>query len=333
MKLAVGFITYRTSSAPYLADFLTSLTIALSFLTELDYEIYAFDNSGPEDNSNQLLIDNFNLGELSGGQKPRKPVKYLTENLNLGFGRAYNILINAAVKQDAEYFLVVNPDIYFEPSSLQFLVAALDNCPQAAAAAPKILYWNFAKRQLTSIIDSLGIVLRSGLRFVDACQGQIDKGQGGEIIGPSGAAGLFRLRALNELLITEGHEDLLQYFDESFFMYKEDCDLAYRLFFNGCQTISVSQALIYHDRTARAAGSRFSFFRHRQQQSRQVRSWSFVNQHLIFFKHWKKQNIVNCFVVSAYIGFYFLFALILEQFLLKEYRTIWRSVHSLTNIK
>lgn len=333
MKLAVGFVTYRASSFPYLTDFLTSLANALSFLNESAYEIYAFDNSGPDDSRNRLLIESFNLGELSGGQKPRKSVQYLTENSNLGFGRAYNILINTALKQGADYFLVVNPDIYFDRLSIQLLVAALDDNPTAAAAAPKILYWNFAKKQLSTTIDSLGITLLSGLRFVDACQGQIDRGQSSEIIGPSGAAGLFRLSALNELLITEGQEDKLQYFDESFFMYKEDCDLAYRLFFNGRQTLSVTEALVYHDRTARAADSYFSFFRHRQQQSRQVRAWSFINQHLIFFKHWKKQNIVNCFVISLYIGFYFIFALILEQFLLKEYRSIWRSVRLLTNVK
>lgn len=333
MKLFVGFVTYRESTSAYLDDFLNSLFKSLVFLNENDYVVYALDNSGSDYTENHQIIENFNLGKSSSHQKPQKPVQYIAADCNYGFGRAYNILIKEAIKMEASYFLVVNPDIYFAPSSLQLLVAALDDHLQAAAAAPKILYWNFAKRQLTSTIDSLGIALCSGLRFIDACQGQHDKGQVCEIIGPSGAAGLFRLNSLRNLLVTEGSEDSQNYFDESFFMYKEDCDMAYRLYFSGHQTISVPESLIYHDRTARAAGSRFSFFRHRYQQSHQIRSWSFVNQHLIFIKHWKKQNFVNRFAISLYVFLYLIFALILEQFLLKQYAVIWRTYRSLTNIK
>jgi GT2 family glycosyltransferase len=323
MKLAVGFILYNENTSRYLPDFLPSLFRALALRPAADYRIYAFDNSFADNPVNKDLLSKF------------PAIEYQTRGVNLGYGRAYNILINAASRDGAEYFLLINPDSLLDERSIEKLLAVLESDGSLAAAAPKIFRWDFARRAKTNILDSAGLILKPGLRFLDLGQGQTDKGQFDQaaIIGPSGAAGLFRLSALRAIAEkTESGQP--EYFDERFFMYKEDCDLAYRLFLSGGSTRLVPDSLIYHDRTAASSGlGLLSRWRDRQSKSRQVRAWSFRNQHLIFVKHWKKQNLANKALVAGQILFYLLFSLILEQFLLKEYPYIFRWWGLLTNIK
>ncbi len=312
MKLAVGFLTYNDSSAKYLADFLPSLEKALGFLPAAEVGILAFDNSSPDNNTNRLAVELFNRdqGEL---------IEYFSTDENLGFSRAYNLLINRAAKKQAEYFLAINPDTWLEPEAIRELVVALDQNPGLAAVSPKIRRWDFSTNTKTRQLDSCGLVLRPGLRFIDLGQGQEDQNQFDrqEIIAPSGAAGLFRLSALEKVKANG------QYFDERFFMYKEDCDLAYRLFSAGLKARLVPSAIVYHDRTAASSGSGvWRTLGDRFKKSRQIRSWSFLNQHLLFVKHWSGQKLSSKIIIVFRIASFFIFSLIFEQFLLKEYSRI-----------
>lgn len=342
MKLAVGFLTYREVSSKYLRDFLPSLEAALDFLSPGDYQVVAFDNSPAADRANFSLLESFNAGSLSSADgvgliaKPRQALQYKTEGENLGFSRAYNILIGSAVAAGAEYFLVINPDTVIEPDALKKLVDALEADGNLASVAPKIRRWDFERREKTGFIDSAGLILKPGLKFYDLGQGERDRGQFDKalIIGPSGAAGLFRLSALVDVAENKKGKDDTQYFDEHFFMYKEDCDLDYRIFLAGHESRLVPEALIYHDRSAASSGTDLaSVLRDRRQKSRQIRTWSFINQHLIFVKHWKKQNMASKMIISFQVMAMFIFSLILEQFLLKSYFSINKLSKGLTNIK
>ena len=318
MKLAVGFLAYNEATAKYLGDFLPSLRGALSFLKPDDCRIYAFDNSDKGNLENSRL--------LAGYQE----IVYLSQGRNLGFSRAYNLLIGEAIKAGAEYFLVINPDTLIEPEAIRSLIAALDSDGSLGSAAPKIRRWDFDNGRKTEYIDSLGLILGPGLKFSDLKQGEKDDGCNSAlpILGPSGAAGLFRLSSLKKVA-----EDG-RYFDERFFMYKEDCDLAYRLFLAGYSSRLVPDAVVYHDRTAAVSGQGIKdFWQGRKAKSRQVRAWSFRNQHLIFYKYWKKQDIVNKGIIAAKVLSMFIFSLIFEQFLLKQYCCLFRISKGLTNIK
>lgn len=349
MKLVVGFILYEEASAAYLADFLPSLEQALSFLPSSSYRIWSFDNSLIKKDINFLALERFNQGTESS-PRPRRPVEYSACDQNLGFSRAYNLMIRRAIKLEAEYFLVINPDTLLTPDSLRLLIAALDKDRDAAAAAPKIMRWDRTSQVVSSTIDSLGIALRPGLSFRSLGQGQdesfLSNLTDSQIIGPDGAAGVFRLSALEQIVLPEEshyrhqnplptireHNDWLleedlsgqQYFDERFFMYKEDCDLAYRLFLADFKTLPLYQAVIYHDRTAFSDGGGLADkLRSRRLKTSLIRAWSFRNQHIIFLKYYFRQNILQAFLILLKSLFFFIFALILEQFLLKEYSEIW----------
>lgn len=323
MKLVVGFLTYNDSSAKYLADFLPSLKNALSFLEPSDYKVLAFDNSDKGNDLNHSALKAF-------GDNNNNFLECLSAAGNLGFSRAYNILIRSAIRSDAEYFFIVNPDTFLEKDTISELVLALDKDGELASVSPKIRRWDFAANTKTRIVDSCGLVLKSGLRFSDLGQGEKDdkRFDSAHILGPSGSAGLFRLSTLEAIKEND------QYFDERFFMYKEDCDLAYRLYLIKAKSALVPSATMYHDRTAASSGEGVAKkIRDRRKKSRQIRSWSFRNQHLIFVKHWSVQSLISKIIIVLQVFVFGVFSLILEQFLLKEYKKIFVLSLALTNTK
>jgi len=106
-------------------------------------------------------------------------------------------------------------------------------------------------------------------------------------------------------------------------MYKEDCDLAYRLFLAGFSSELVPEAIIYHDRTVSAVGEGFrASLNNRLNKSKQVRSWSFLNQHLLAIKFWSKQDLSGKVKIFARLLLMGSFALFREPFLLKNYSKI-----------
>lgn len=316
MKLVIGFITYNQASANYLAHFLPSLKKALAFLSKDEYQILAFDNSDNDEVVNRLALEFFSAQE-------KISINYYSEDKNVGFGSAYNRLLNEANRLQAEYFMVVNPDIVFEEESIFLLLKELEENKKLASVSPKVLRWDFANFKKTNQIDTCGIILKPGLNFKDLGQGETDSGQfdNYKILAPSGAAGVFRMSALNSIKTKRG------YFDSRFFMYKEDCDLAYRLKLNKLDSKLVSSALLYHDRTAAFYGKGIkAFLKNRRAQNKSVRKWSFINQHLLFCKFFTKESLYSQIVIVFRILVLFSFSLILEQFNLKLYPTIVKKI-------
>lgn len=312
MKLVIGFVTYNQFSSKYLAYFLPSLKDALSFLDKKDYRVMVFDNSDSDNNENRLALEFFDY-------KHNFKIDYFNLDKNIGFGRAYNHLFYQAEKIKAKYFLVINPDIILEKDAILNLVNYLELESHHVAAAPKILRWDFDNLKKTRQIDSCGLLVKPGLRFVDLGQGKADKGQydKSKILAPTGAAGLFRMSKLKTIKLKNG------YFDPQFFMYKEDCDLAYRLKLANLTTGLASKSVMYHHRTAAFYDSGLlAFFRNRLKKSREVRAWSFYNQHLIFLKYFTKESFFSKIVILLQVGIFFIFSLILEQFNLKQYKKL-----------
>jgi len=332
MKLAIGFITYGEHTAKYLPYFLPSLFKALAELE--DYKIFCWDNS--EDNKRniefiantypQIRILSSKGGPASGGKSEK----------NIGFGAAYNRMMDEAKKMGAEYFLVINPDTILESGAIDRLIEIMKKDENLGSASPKVLRWDFENDKKTEVIDTCGIKLKRGLRFIDLGQGEIDKSQydNFEILGPSGAAGIYRLSALEKitspltpLLIRRGELKGRgsQYFDERMFMYKEDCDLAYRLKLAGFKAKLVPEAIIYHDRTVSSSKKGFlAFFRGREGRKRQEKEWSFLNQHIIFLKYWHFQGVLSKLLIILRILAIFVYALLFEPYLLGQYRKLWK---------
>jgi len=305
-KLVIGFITYGELTANYLPYFLNSIKKQ----SYKDFKILSFDNSEKEINKNsEFILKNY------------PEIEIIRVGENIGFARAYNILISQAVKIGAEYFLLLNPDLILEPEAIKELMKVIEGDNRLGSVSPKILQWDFKNNKKTNVIDTYGVALRPGLRFIDIGQGQIDKGQFDniEILGPSGAAALYRIRALEQI----AHHS--HYFDELMFMYKEDCDLAYRLYLAGYKSKYVDQAIVYHDRTVKSMGeNNLKVMLNRKEKGRQAKRWAFLNQQIIFFKYWRLQNRRNKMLIFWFGLKMLIFVLLFEQYLLGQFIKLWK---------
>ncbi len=302
-KLYLGFITFGKTTAKYLPYFLKSLTEQ----TFKDFKVLVVDNSSRYDNENVGLVKKY-----FPYAKIDKP------GVNLGFAKAYNRMIRLAVENKGKYFLVINPDMILEKDAVYEMVSAMES-KGLDSISPKILQWDFKNLKKTEIIDSCGIKLMPGLRFVDIGQGHIDCERLGqvEILGPSGAAGMYKIKTLEKVAYNKSGEK--EYFDELMFLYKEDCDLAYRMYLEGCASQCLSQAVIYHDRTAHGRGqSNMAVALNSSSKSRQVKKWSFLNQQIILAKYWNKQSLTNKLAIVWIELKMIVFAVFFEQYLLGQ---------------
>jgi GT2 family glycosyltransferase len=215
-RVSVNIVTFN--SAPDIKGCLDSLQQQ----TFRDFATHIFDNASKDDTLK--IVEPFD-------------VEYLVRStVNTGFCKAHNEL---ARRFASEYVLFLNPDTVLKPTFIEQLVTALDARLDAASASGKLL------RMDGMTIDSTGIVMLREQRHLDRGAGEPDLGQYNkpdDIFGPSGAAALYRRKALDDTAIDS------QYFDEDFFAYREDADLAWRCRLLGWNAIYVPGAVALHRR-------------------------------------------------------------------------------------
>jgi GT2 family glycosyltransferase len=216
VKVAVNIVTFN--SATDIAACLESLRTQ----TFSGFHIHILDNASVDDTLK--LIEPFDVEYLM-----RAPV-------NTGFCKAHNEL---AGRFPSDYVLFLNPDTILRPTFIEELVHAMDARPDAASASGKLI------RMDGKTLDSTGIIMLREQRHLDRGAGEADTGQfetPEEIFGPSGAAAFYRRSALDDAAING------QYFDEDFFAYREDADLAWRCRLLGWKSIYVPTAVAQHRR-------------------------------------------------------------------------------------
>lgn len=157
---------------------------------------------------------------------------------NVGFAAAHNRLMAAS---RGTYYLCLNPDAVLTPTYVATLVDALEATPGAGSATGRLL-----RLDHPDVLDSTGIVMTRDQRHLDRgadlpAAGRYDEGPE-EVFGPSGAAALYRRAMLDDVAV-EG-----EYFDEAFFAYREDADLAWRAQVQGWSSLYVPAARAFHRR-------------------------------------------------------------------------------------
>lgn len=239
--------------------------------------------------------------------KTKYPSVRLIENAsNLGFAAAANQGIRASA---GGFVLLVNPDISFAPGFVGALSKAFDEDPDAGAAAPKLV------RPDGVTVDSAGLVMRRDRKAIDRGRDTRDDGSydaPARVFGACGAAALYRRTMLDELA-ADG-----EFFDESFFAYKEDVDLAWRANLLGWKTLYRPDAVATHGRGWKAGGGRSSV-------PRFIRRHSHKNRYLTIIKD---DDLSSILLHLPFILFYelklFVYALLFEPFLCLAYWDIIR---------
>ena len=155
---------------------------------------------------------------------------------NIGYCEGNNRGIRAT---SAPYVLVLNPDTILEPDFLERMLPAFDD-PRVGIVAPKLL--RFDRKTL----DSAGQMLSRSRRPVDRGYGTPDRGQfdrDERVFGACGAAALYR-RTMLDSIADPGRV----YFDDGFFAFGEDLDVAWRAARRGWHAVYRPAAVGYHAR-------------------------------------------------------------------------------------
>src|SRR5690606_25273756 len=168
---------------------------------------------------------------------------------NLGYGTAINRAVTEISGRpgefDQEFVLVVNPDVSFEPGSVDELLAAARRWPRGAAFGPRIAETDGSVYPSARSVPTLGA------------------GIGHAVLGPVWPGNPWTSRYLADqdmsteraagwlsgscLLLRRSAFDALGGFDERYFMYLEDVDLGDRLGRAGWQNVYVPSSVIHHD--------------------------------------------------------------------------------------
>jgi GT2 family glycosyltransferase len=175
------------------------------------------------------------------GVEPRWKVIY--NDCNVGFAAGQNQAIRVSA---GDWVLCLNPDVILSPDFVSQLVAAGEAHRDAGSLCGKLLRWDTAAAQhKTNIIDSTGIYFTRNMRHLDRGAEENDAGQYDRaqyVFGASGAAAMFR-RDVIAAVSVEG-----QFFDEEFFAFREDGDLAWRAQVMGWKCLYTPSAVAWHVR-------------------------------------------------------------------------------------
>ncbi|MCB0358078.1 MAG: glycosyltransferase [Bdellovibrionales bacterium] len=168
---------------------------------------------------------------------------------NLGFSAAHNQLFQIARDTQIDSVLVMNPDVGLSSETIASLVKALVTDPTAYAVCPRLLA---AGPDLMVLepprLDGAGMYITPEFRHLDRFAGEPADGRASTdayVFGGSGALLLLRVAALDDLSL---RSDSLEVFDESFFAYREDADLAWRAQYRGWRCRYVAEATAAHIR-------------------------------------------------------------------------------------
>ncbi len=185
-------------------------------------EVIVVDN-GSRDGSAEWVLQNF------------AGVKLVRSPSNLGFAAGTNL----GLRQSAGTFVAtLNNDAHVAPDWLAALVRTMEQDPQIGMCASKML---FADRP--EMINAAGICLdRAGLAWERRGGEPNNDGEPGpvEVFGPCAGAALYRRAMLDDV----------GFFDEDFFLYLEDVDLAWRARLRGWRCLYVPDAVVYHVHSA-----------------------------------------------------------------------------------
>lgn len=184
------------------------------------------------------VVDN---GSTDGSQewiaKHHPKVRLHRFSENRGFSKAFNYGVS---QTSGAFVLSLNPDVTVQPGFLRELYQAANQKERIGIAAPKLLRANDPTK-----LDSTGLFIDRRRRPYDRGQGESDQGQYDtltNIFGACGAAALYRRDMLENIAPDR------EYFDEDFFAYYEDADLAWRAQLQGWQCAYAPRAVATHVR-------------------------------------------------------------------------------------
>lgn len=190
-----------------------------------------------------ILVDNASRdGTVEYVKGNFREVVVIKNSANRGFSYANNQGVRIA---QGEFILFLNADAFISPDFLNILIGEMKKYPAIGLAGGKVY-----KAEGEKIIDSTGIFLPPfKMGPYDRGEGEEDRGQYDRpefVFGISCACALYRQKCLEGIRLGD------EYFDENYFAYYEDVDLAWRAKIREWKCLYEPKALAYHRRRGKA---------------------------------------------------------------------------------
>jgi GT2 family glycosyltransferase len=165
---------------------------------------------------------------------------------NTGFAAAANVGIAVS---ETPWVLVLNPDCAPAADYVECLLAAVRRLPdrgRVGCAVGKLLRAEDERLAPSGTVDSAGMVVTPSGRHLDRGAGTADDGRFDAeawVFGATAAAALYRRRCLDDVAYPGA-----EFFAETFFAYREDAELAWRMQWRGWHCLYVPAAVASHRR-------------------------------------------------------------------------------------
>lgn len=270
VDLSVIIVTYNVR------DLLrVCLETLLASKGSFSYEVIVVDNRSTDDTAMMVLRDFPNL-------------QLIVSPVNGGYAYGNNLGI---ARSCGRYVLLLNPDTELPPYALADMLEYMELRPWAGAVGPKLVRpdgsLDLACRRSfptpeVALYRMLGLsrLFPRSRRFARYNMTYLDPDEPTDVDSVVGAFMLIRRKALEQVGLL----------DETFFMYGEDLDLAYRLKQAGWRILYNPAVTVLH---------------HKGESSKQRRlltTYEFYRAMLVFYrKHFWRQNplVLNCLVAGA----------------------------------
>lgn len=256
-----------------------------------DFNFLIIDNNS-NDGSGKYLLDMQSKFRENPRLVPRKFTILFNEE-NVGFAAGHNQGIRLS---NSDYILCLNQDVILDKNFLRNAVEILNSDDTIGSLQPQILRLKEIKGNFEKIdtIDTTGLIIFKNRRIINRGQGEkvssFPEGQAygagkfqvsGEVFGVDGAAPIYRRQSLEDVKIFN------EYFDEDFFTYKEDVDLAWRMRLYGWKAVYVPGVLAWHVRGAgdNAKTKYWDIIQERRKIAQFSKYYSFKNQRLMQVKN------------------------------------------------
>lgn len=194
-----------------------------------------------------IVVDNYSQDDLGDLNSVYSQVKFIRSSKNLGMGGGNNLGLESA---SGEFILVLNPDTVMRGGAISILFNYLKTNAAVGMVGPKILYPDGSLQISCSRFPSffMPILRRTflGEYFKDSRDRFTMNDYDRQSIRPvdwlMGSCLMFRGK-----MVLKSGETFQPRFDERFFMYFEDTDLARQIWTKGWRVVYNPEAIITHD--------------------------------------------------------------------------------------
>jgi len=194
---------------------------------------------------NLVFVDNAPANQTFDFNAAPDWVSYLAMEKNLGFGSAHNKIILG--EKEAKYFLILNPDIEFQPTILPKIIKHLTENSEVKLLMPRVLWPSGEDQGLRKLLPAPSdLVLR---RFLPGPLKKLfSKKEASYQLQHLDASKAMQVPVLSGCFMFCPHDILRKIggFDQNFFLYLEDVDLARRLVREGINLYWPEVSVVHH---------------------------------------------------------------------------------------